>query len=240
MAKKKESFLQRFYKQFLLIVFLVVWVWSMWNPASQENWFLENKAVFVSMPIIYFLFVWYIKFSKLSLTLVTVFLILHVIGAHYNYGSVPIGKTLGALLAGEGTNIYDKIVHFSFGLLVVYPLREFFLRVAQLRGFWGYLVPYMAILTLASYYEIFEWVTVMQYDTNVGYLFIGGSDPFDTTKDLFVAAVGALITLVTVAILEWAQSNSTFKKKMKQSFKRDTLTYPVEDTHLHEKLESIN
>jgi putative membrane protein len=28
-------------------------------------------------------------------------------------------------------------VHFSYGLLLAYPVREIFLRVVNVRGFWG-------------------------------------------------------------------------------------------------------
>ena len=38
-------------------------------------------------------------------------------------------------------NDYDRIVHFSYGLLLAYPIRELFLRVADVRGFWGYFFP---------------------------------------------------------------------------------------------------
>lgn len=229
----------RYYTYFLFGLFLFFWVWSMWYPASALNWFLENKAVFVSIPIIYFLLIRYIRFSKLSLTLITVFVILHVIGSHYNYGSVPIGKALGAFFRTD-ENIYDKFVHFSFGLLVAYPLREFFLRVADVKGFWGYLVPFMGILTLGVLYEIFEWATVLQYSPAVGYLFIGGNDPFDTTKDLFASTTGAALTLGFLFMLAYARSKNQFRDEMKGSFKRDKRTFPKEDAHLHEKIEGAN
>jgi putative membrane protein len=235
----KYEFFEKYYKYFLLVVFLCIWVWSVWRPASEENWFLENKMVFLCLPATYFILVWYIKFSKLSLTMVTIFVSLHVVGAHYGYGSVPLGNALGGIL-GADQNVYDKIVHFSFGLLIAYPLREFFLRVAGQKGFWSYLSPFMGILTLGALYEVFEWVTVLTYDPAVAYLFIGGNDPFDATKDLLACAIGALLTLSLVALLERAESKYMFRKKMKDSFKRDDLTYPIEDEHLHKNLEQIN
>lgn len=238
MTKKQQNY-DTYYKYGLLSLFLIVWVWSLWHPTNQGNWFMENKALFFSVPIIYFLFIWYIKFSKLSLTMVTIFVMLHAMGAHYNYGSVPFGVTIGTIF-NSNSNMYDKLVHFSFGLLIVYPLREMFLRIASMKGFWGYLCPFMAVVTLGTFYEIYEWVTVLQYDPQTGYLFIGGSDPFDATKDLLAAIVGAFITLSFVALLGFLKTKKYFKKHMRESFTRDEETFPQEDKHLHKILENVS
>src|SRR6266481_1621475 len=80
--------------------------------------------------------------------LIFVFLSLHLIGAHYTYSLVPYddwfravtGSSPNQLLGWERNN-YDRVVHFSYGLLLAYPVREVFLRVARLRGFWGYFFP---------------------------------------------------------------------------------------------------
>lgn len=221
-----------YYRYFLLAAFLSVWVWSVWQPQSPLNWYLENKMVLLFIPIIYFLFVRFIQFSKLSLTLITIFIMLHLVGAHYGYGSVPFGFKLGEFF-GVGGNQYDKLVHFAFGFLIVYPMREFFLRVAKAKGFWGYLYPFSLILCFGALYEIFEWFTVLQYGGSIGYQFIGGSDPFDTTKDLAAAAVGSLSGLVVVAVCEVIELEEKFWFKIKESFNRDNLTRPKEDKLLH-------
>ncbi len=220
------------YTYFLLGLFLATWVWSIWKPASQLNWFLENKMVLLFIPIIYLLLIRYIRFSKLSLSLVTAFLMLHIVGAHYNYGSVPFGYTLAHAL-GTGSNMYDKLVHFSFGFLIFYPIREFFLRVAKTKGFWAYLLPFNMILAMSALYEIFEWVTVLKYGETAGYLFIGGNDPFDTTKDLTAATLGSLLALTVVLICEVLDNKRELWKNIKQSFAHDSLSYPKEDKLLH-------
>lgn len=50
------------------------------------------------------------------------------------------GRSLNSLLGWERNN-FDRVVHFSYGLLLAYPVREVFQRVARLRGFWGYFFP---------------------------------------------------------------------------------------------------
>lgn len=179
----------------------MVLVWSSWYPASSQNWFAENNITFLLIPIIFGVCIWYNPFSKLSFTLIAIFVTLHLIGSHYNYGSVPFGNTLGDLLEKEG-NIYDKFVHFSFGLLIFYPLREFFVRSPFATGLWLYLLPFIAIMGLSALYEIFEWVTVLQLPTDVAHMFIGGNDPFDTTKDMLMAGIGALISLFVIGVIE--------------------------------------
>ncbi len=233
--KEVSVYVSKYYVHFLLTLFLAVWAWSVWDPASPTNWFLENKMVLLFIPIIYFLLIRYIRFSKLSLSLITLFFILHLMGAHYNYGSVPFGFTLSEV-SGLGGNMYDKLVHFSFGFLIVYPLRELCLRIAKMKGFWAYSMPFSMVLALGALYEVFEWVTVLQYGEAAGYLFIGGNDPFDTTKDLAVAAVGAVLALGIVLIFEIIEHRGVFWQHFKKSFTRDNRTHPKEDALLHKDI----
>ena len=120
------------YQWSLLGIFLVFWTWAAINPVHPDDWLLENYLVFLFVPVI-ILLGRYFRLSNLSYTLITVFMILHVIGSHYTYAEVPFGDTLGSWL-GTDRNMYDRLVHFSFGLLLAYPLREMFFRVAKARG----------------------------------------------------------------------------------------------------------
>lgn len=208
------SIQEKQYQLSLFSIFLFVWAWSSWHPASSQNWFVENSMTFLFVPIIFGFCMWYMQLSKLSFSLITLFLILHIIGTHYNYGSVPFGNTLSTLLTIQG-NIYDKFVHFSFGLLILYPLREFFMTTSLAKGMWGYLLPFNAILGLSALYEIFEWLTVLRLPPDIAYLFIGGSDPFDTTKDMFAAMVGALLAILIISITEKLQTKEIFSRNLK-------------------------
>ena len=127
------------YHWFLIVAFLAVWVWAAINPVYPHDWLLENYLVFIFVPIV-LLLGYYFKLSKVSYTLITIFLILHVIGSHYTYAHVPFGFTLQDWL-GESRNMYDRLVHFSSGFLIFYPVREVFMRLAKAKGFWSYLLP---------------------------------------------------------------------------------------------------
>src|SRR3989338_10588127 len=103
------------YKLFLLAVFLVVWGWAAINPSYRHDWLLENYLVFIFVPII-LIAGRYFKLSNVSYTLITIFMCLHVIGSHYTYAEVPFGYLLQSWL-GADRNMYDRLVHFTFGLL---------------------------------------------------------------------------------------------------------------------------
>ena len=200
MDEKDKNTGPRSYEIFIFIVFTLVWVWSWWQPANPQNWFLENKIVFFSLPLI-FLILWRIPLSKLALSAIALFLVLHLIGAHYNYGSVPLGATLGNVFK-MGGNLYDKFVHFFFGFLIVYPINELISRIFNLKSFWNYFISFNIILAWSALYEIIEWLSVFGIDPHLAYLFIGGNDPFDTTKDMAVAGLGALLALCLVALFK--------------------------------------
>src|SRR3546814_12460945 len=101
------------------------------------------------------------------------------VGAHYTYAEVPYelawqsltGHSFNAMFGWERNN-FDRIVHFSYGFLLAYPLREIFLRVADARGFWGYFLPLDVALSTSALYELVEWMAaeVLGGDLGVAYL----------------------------------------------------------------------
>lgn len=115
------------------IVFLVVWINSFVWTNDVSNWWIENILTFVSL---FFLIVTYryFQFSNKSYFLITLFLCLHVYGSKYTYADNAFGFWLKDLLDMQ-RNPYDRIVHFSFGLLLYYPLKEFFIKWLKLSFF---------------------------------------------------------------------------------------------------------
>jgi putative membrane protein len=137
------------------------------------------------------------------------FLALHTVGAHYTYAEVPYdqwwqawtGHTLNSVLGWERNN-YDRVVHFSYGLLLAYPIREFFLRIVEVRGFWAYFLPLDVTLSTSALYELIEWGAAMVFGGNLGMQYLGTQgDIWDAQKDMSLAALGALVAmLVTLAL----------------------------------------
>ena len=180
--------------------YAVVWVITAIAPLDRHDWFLENLLVVAALAILigtHRIF----PLSDLSYLLITVFMTLHAIGAHYTYSEVPVGFWLKDTF-GFARNPFDRIVHFSFGLLMAYPIREVFLRVANARGFWAYYLPLDVTLAFSALYEIMEMVVATMVAPGTGDAWLGTQgDVWDPQKDMGLAALGALLCMVITALI---------------------------------------
>jgi len=180
------------------------------HPTDRHDWVLENVLVVLFVAVL-FLTYRRLMLSRISYFLIFVFLSLHLIGAHYTYSLVPYdswfealtGWKLNALLGWERNN-FDRIVHFSYGLLLAYPVREVFLRVAALRGFWGYFFPLDITMSTSMLYELIEWGAAVAFGGELGEAFLGSQgDVWDAHKDMALASTGALIAMLVTAALNY-------------------------------------
>jgi len=188
---------------FLLAVFAAVWIWAAIDPVYPHDWLLENYLVFIFVPIIVLLGR-YFRLSNLSYTLITLFMCMHVIGSHYTYAEVPFGVTLQHWFGAE-RNMYDRLVHFSFGLLMAYPMREMFHRVARAGTFWGFWLPVELVLAFSAIYEIIEWLVAAGVDPSAGLAFLGAQgDVWDAQKDMVVAGIGAFVAMSLTVLIRWS------------------------------------
>jgi putative membrane protein len=126
---------------------------------------------------------------------------LHAIGAHYTYSKVPLGFWMQDWWGLERTH-FDRIAHFSFGLLLAYPLRDLFLRRVHVHGFWAYYLPISGILALSGFFEIVEsWVALL-VRPELGEAYLGTQgDEWDAQKDMTVAVLGAFLTIMVAYTL---------------------------------------
>jgi putative membrane protein len=177
-----------------------VWIVTAIRPLDRHDWFLENLLVFAVVAILIGTYRAF-PLSDLSYLLITVFLTLHAIGAHYTYSEVPFGFWMQRTL-GVTRNPFDRVVHFSFGLLLAYPIREVFLRVANARGFWAYYLPLDVTLAFSALYEIMEMVVATMVAPGTGDAWLGTQgDVWDPQKDMGLAALGALLCMCLTALI---------------------------------------
>lgn len=215
MSERKYSL----YHLFLLLVVLAVWIWAAVSPLQKSTWFLENLLVFIFVPAIILLGI-YFKLSNLSYTLIAIFIILHLIGSHYTYAQVPFGYILQEFF-NSSRNLYDRAVHFAFGLLLAYPIREIFIRITKVKGFWGYYLPLDVALAFSASYEIIEWLAAITVDPASGLAFLGSQgDIWDAQKDMLMAGTGAFISMFFTALINLLL-NKNFFKELKEGFKID-------------------
>jgi putative membrane protein len=149
-------------------------------------------------------------------------MMLHALGAHYTYAMVPYQVWIPSLAGGR--NMFDRLVHFSYGLLLAYPIREMFLRIGNVRGFWGYFLPLDLTMSTSMLYELIEWGAAEYFGGDLGQAYLGTQgDVWDAHKDMALASLGALIAMFITALVnrhlqrdfaaEWAESIRVKRRK---------------------------
>jgi putative membrane protein len=182
-------------------------------PVSRHDWALENALLVIF--VVALAASWKrFPLSRVSYTLIFLFLCLHTVGAHFTYSLVPYdewwrrltGNSLNALLGWERNN-FDRVVHFAYGLLLAYPVRELLLRVASVKGFWGYFLPLDLTMSTSAFYELIEWGAAELFGGDLGAAFLGTQgDIWDAHKDMALASLGALVAMLATAGLNaWLQ-----------------------------------
>ncbi|RFC53041.1 MAG: putative membrane protein [Verrucomicrobia bacterium] len=183
--------------------FAVVFVWSAVRPWHPADWLLENVLVAASLVLARWIYC-RVPLSRLSWVLVFGFLMVHEIGAHYTYSEVPYREWWGVLTGQAvvpGRNHFDRLVHFSYGLLLARPLKELLsYRVAPVpRWAWAFSVD--MILSTSVLYELFEWGAAEVFGGELGAAYLGTQgDPWDAHRDMALAGLGALMA-AAVALL---------------------------------------
>ncbi len=204
----------------LFAAWVVLWGFA---PLDRHDWALENVLVLLVAPV---LVLSYRRFplSRVSYTLLFVFLCIHEIGAHYTYAEVPydawfrslFGAGLNALLGWDRNN-FDRIVHFSYGLLLAYPIREVFCRVAAAKGFWSYFLPLDVTMSTSMLFELFEWWAAELFGGDLGVAYLGTQgDVWDAHKDMGLATTGAVIAMLVTAAINLA-IQSDFAREWRES-----------------------
>lgn len=205
------------YRWSLVGLFSIAWVLAAINPVDRNTWIVENILV-VAFAIVLVLLAQYFKLSDVTYTFITIFLILHLVGAHWTYAQVPFGHYLQDLIDSP-RNMYDRVVHFSFGLMMAYPIREVFVRVTGAKGVWGYYFSLDVVLSFSAIYEIMEWITAQIADPSTGISFLGTQgDTWDTQKDMAAAGAGALIAVLIVFAINYFY-NRKLGSEMRESLR---------------------
>ena len=135
---------------------------------------------------------------------VSLFILLHIIGARWIYSNVPyqsffesIGIDIHELFnINSQRNHYDRLVHFSFGLLMVPFLFEIY-RVRIENTIISLVFAWLTIQTFSMFYEVFEWLLTViipgegatEYNGQQG-------DVWDAQKDMALAMLGSTFTAI--------------------------------------------
>jgi putative membrane protein len=152
----------------------------------------KNLLIFISVTVLVHTYRKF-RFSNFSYALILIFLAFHTVGAHYTYAKVPAGFWLQNWLHLT-RNHYDRVIHFSFGFLLLYPMRELLVRSAHVQRQWAIWLAVAALAALSSFFEIIEAVVAQIVRPDLGAAYLGTQgDIWDAQKDMGAAFIGALI-----------------------------------------------
>jgi putative membrane protein len=200
----------RKYLALLGAIFAVEFVVLAIAPHDRADWLLENVLVLV-FALVLGLTAKRFPLSRISYTLIFLFLALHEIGSHYTYALVPYDEWLRSCFGfslnefmGWERNHFDRFIHFAFGLLLAYPIREVYCRIADVRGFWGYFFPLELTMAASMMYELIEWGAAEFFGGELGMAYLGTQgDVWDAHKDMLLASIGALIAMLVTLLINY-------------------------------------
>ena len=200
----------------LVGLFLLIWGALAINPLNRHDWLLENLLV-LGLAVALLLGHKHYLPSRSAATLIFLYLCIHQLGAHYTYANVPYnewwqtltGESLNQQMGWE-RNQYDRLAHFSYGLLLAFPIREVLIRLGLRPGFWSLVLPVDVVLSTSAIYELIEWFGAEMLDGGLGRTFLASqNDHWDAQKDMALAAGGALIAMIVTAVTTKVRGQNT-------------------------------
>ncbi|HJS54406.1 MAG TPA: DUF2238 domain-containing protein [Chitinophagaceae bacterium] len=197
-SKDRVPFRRNIWLLAFMVLFSIVWSNSLIGTTDMANWLLENT---LSVFFVAFLILTFKKhqFSDLSYLLICIYLCLHVYGSKHTYAENPFGYWLQDVF-DLSRNHYDRIVHFSFGFLLAYPMREMFLKWLKYPRWVSWLLPVEITLSISGFYELIEWAVADLFFKAQGDAYLGTQgDVWDAQKDIFLAFCGAIIATTIVS-----------------------------------------
>lgn len=183
---------------FCLISVLLVFIWSMIGPYDWPTWVMETLPVMIAAPL---LLLTRPKFplTNLAYGLIAIHAIILIVGAHYTYARVPLFD----LIRGEfglARNSYDGLGHFAQGFVPALIGRELLIRTSTLeKGRWMFALLVLSCLGISAIYELLEWAAAAGAGEGATEFLGTQGDPWDTQKDMALAGIGAIFSLLLLS-----------------------------------------
>lgn len=183
------------------IIVLMVMILASINPLEWSSYLLHQAGTLIFLAMLVTLYrYWHI--SARAYVLATLFLLIHIIGARYLYSYVPYDdwtqQLFGISLSewfGWQRNMYDRLVHFSYGLLlfsVMYQGLNNVLKILSTRQL--IVLTLMLNMSTSLLYELFEWGIATTLSPEAAEAYNGQQgDMWDAHKDMALALVGGII-----------------------------------------------
>ncbi|EIJ67286.1 MULTISPECIES: DUF2238 domain-containing protein [Pasteurellaceae] len=181
----------------LMIFITVLSIWSAIEPLSRAVWYAEVLPIFTVFGLLIITYPWF-KFSNWAYFCMSLWLIFHLIGAHYTFEHVPFQWASDLLSGwlGEGRNHFDRVAHYSIGFYS-FPMAEFLLRRKLTGPIVAGFFALFFIMSVAASYELIEWQYAVIAGGEEGIAFLGSQgDIWDAQKDILADTLGAISGLI--------------------------------------------
>lgn len=190
---------------------LAVFLWSAVNPHDYFTWILEVAPAILAAVILFYTRKKF-PLTTLAYILICIHAMILMIGGHYTYAEVPLGKWMQNWFDFE-RNHYDRIGHIAQGFIPAIIAREILVRTSPLKkGAWLFIVCCSICLSISAFYEMIEWwVALLSKTASEAFLGTQG-DVWDTQSDMLMALIGAMAALTLLGRLHQKQINRLIKK----------------------------
>ena len=207
----------------LSIIFIIEFIVISINPYNRADWALENVLVVLSVIFVVFTYK-KCPLSRLSYSLIFIFMSLHEIGSYYTYSNVPYDEFLLSYFnvslneyMGWNRNNFDRLIHFAYGFLLAYPVRDLYCKIAAVKGFWSYFTPLNLIMSTSMLYELVEWGAAEVFGGELGMAYLGTQgDIWDAHKDMALASLGGLLAMA-ITLLIHSRIQKDFREQWRLS-----------------------
>ena len=186
----------------------VLLIWSGVGVYDRTTWILETFPILIGVPV---LLATGRRFPLIPLAYRLIFIHAAVLmlGGHYSYARVPFGFWIQNLF-GFARNHYDRLGHFAQGFIPALLAREILLRNTPLhRGSWLFVLVTSVCLSVSVIYEFIEWWSALIGGSAADEFLGTQGDPWDTQWDMFMAAVGAIVSQIVLARVHDRQLTQT-------------------------------
>lgn len=193
----------------LALVFIPTFLFT---PEGRLNWALEVGPGIAGMVALAIAFPRF-PMSRVVYVGVFVHLLILVYGGFYSYAKAPLGFWAQEAF-GLARNHYDRVGHLALGFFPALTIREVLLRVTPLRlGGWLTFLVLSVVLAVGAFWELIEWWAALVLDPAGGDKFLGSQgDIWDAQWDMFLALVGAALSLATLGRLHLRSIEALLKR----------------------------
>jgi putative membrane protein len=168
------------------------------RPYDRLTWLLEVVWVIVGIPLVV------LSWRRFPLTtllccLLAAHALILIMGGYYTYARTPLGNWARDTL-DLARNPYDRLGHLAQGFVPAILVRELLVRHSPLRGS-RWLAPLVvcACLAFSAFFEMIEWWSALLAGSAADDFLATQGDPWDTQWDMFLALVGAILSLVLLS-----------------------------------------